>query len=156
MTRMIMDNINWTCKAFYELSLDELYDILFLRQEVFVVEQDCPYIDTDYKDQKGWHICAHLDGVLVAYTRILPKGISYKDYASIGRVITSSKIRGKGIGRPLMEKSIQYTYQLLGKQQIKISAQNHLRKYYGSLGFVPVGEIYDEDGIPHIAMILGI
>ena len=150
-----MEHISWVCKAFYDLSLDELYEILFLRQEVFVVEQDCPYIDTDFKDQKGWHVCGYdKDGHLIAYTRILPKGISYDHYASIGRVITSSRMRGKGIGRSLMEKSIQYAYDLLGLQVIKISAQNHLRSYYGSLGFRPTGDIYDEDGIPHIAMIL--
>lgn len=150
-----MIQLRWKCKPFRQLSLDELYEILFLRQEVFVVEQDCPYIDTDFKDQPAWHLCGYnQDGDLVAYTRLLPKGISYPDYISIGRVITSSKIRGKGMGRELMEISINKAKKLFGKSPIKISAQNHLRKYYGSLGFEPVGEIYDEDGIPHISMIL--
>lgn len=152
-----MDSLTWKCLAFDELSLAELYQILYLRQEVFIVEQDCPYLDTDYKDQPGWHLCGYdHEGDLVAYTRLLPKGISYTDYASIGRVITSSKIRGKGLGRELMEVSIHHCNRLFGEISIKISAQDHLRKYYGSIGFNPVGEIYDEDGIPHIAMILEI
>lgn len=150
-----MDTIKWTCKSFNELSIDELYQILHLRQVVFVVEQDCPYIDTDFRDQPAWHLSGHdTDGDLVAYTRILPKGVSYENYISIGRVVTSKKIRGKGLGRKLMTISIGKTRELLGNDPIKISAQNHLKKYYGSLGFVPVGDIYEEDGIPHIAMIL--
>lgn len=150
-----MNTIRWECKAFDELSLNELYLILNLRQVVFIVEQDCPYVDTDFRDQSAWHLCGYDDeGDLVAYTRILPKGISYEKYISIGRVITSEKIRGKGFGRKLMTISIDKTKELLGDAPIKISAQDHLRKYYGSLGFVPVGEVYDEDGIPHIGMIL--
>lgn len=150
-----MNTINWECKAFNELSLNELYHIINLRIVVFVVEQNCPYVDTDFKDQDAWHLCGYdTNGDLVAYTRILPKGISYENYISIGRVITAEKIRGKGFGRELMNVSINKTRELLGKHPIKISAQDHLRKYYGSLGFVPVGDIYDEDGIPHIGMIL--
>jgi ElaA protein len=150
-----MNSIKWECKAFKELNLDELYQILNLRQVVFVVEQDCPYIDTDFRDQPAWHLSGYdTDGDLVAYTRILPKGISYENYISIGRVVTSEKIRGKGLGRELMTVSIDKAKELLGNHPIKISAQDHLRKYYGSLGFISVGDIYDEDGIPHIGMIL--
>ncbi len=147
--------IKYRCFEFDDLTTHELYDIIHLRIEVFVVEQDCPYIDTDYRDQKAWHVCGRdEEGDLVAYTRILPVGVSYDNYASIGRVITSSKIRGKGKGRELMEVSIEATRQLLGNVPIKISAQSHLNKYYGSLGFVPTGEEYLEDGIPHIGMTL--
>ncbi len=150
-----MNTITWNCKAFNELSLEELYQLLRLRQEVFIVEQNCPYLDTDGKDQAAWHQCAYDEtGDLIAYTRLLPKGISYEKYISIGRVITAQKARGKGLGRPLMQHSIANARKLFGESPIKISAQDHLRKYYGSLGFIPIGDVYDEDGIPHIAMIL--
>lgn len=145
----------WSCKTFDELSLNELYQILQLRQEVFIVEQDCPYLDADDKDQKSSHQCAYdSTGDLIAYTRLVPKGVSYEKYISIGRVLTAQKARGKGLGRPLMHHSIENARKLFGESPIKISAQNHLRKYYNSLGFISVGDVYDEDGIPHIAMIL--
>ena len=150
-----MDTITWTCKNFEQLSLNELYQLLYLRQEVFIVEQNCPYFDLDFMDQAAYHLCGYdSEGDLVAYTRLLPKGTSYPGYNSIGRVITSAKIRGKGLGRGLMELSIDYTRKLIGDSPIKIGAQDHLRKYYGSLGFEPVGETYYEDGILHISMIL--
>ena len=150
-----MDTYKWICKAFGELTTEELYQILNLRNEVFVVEQDCVYLDTDQKDQLSWHFCGWNEtGDLVAYTRLVPKGISYADYASIGRVLTSQKVRGKGLGRPLMIKSITAAKKLFGEGPIKISAQDHLRNYYGSVGFEAVGEIYEEDGIPHVAMVL--
>ncbi len=152
-----MMEIKWSCFSFKELDLWLLYEILALRQEVFVVEQDCPYLDADGKDQEGWHVCGHdKEGVLVAYTRILPRGISYSDYVSIGRVITSSKIRGQKKGRELMKVSIDVTYKLLGKCPIKISAQSHLQPYYQSVGFRTIGDEYDEDGIPHVAMLLDV
>jgi len=150
-----MDAIIWKCKAFEQLSSNELYQILYLRQEVFIVEQNCPYLDIDFRDQPAAHLCGYdREGDLIAYSRLLPKGISYPEYNAIGRVITSSKARGKGLGRELMETSIDNTRKLFGNSPIKIGAQNHLRKYYGSLGFEPIGEVYDEDGIPHISMIL--
>jgi ElaA protein len=150
-----MMHISWTCPPFGELTSQQLYDIMVLRQAVFVVEQNCPYLDADGLDQVGWHLCGYdEEGDLVAYARILPQGTSYSHYPAIGRVVTSSKIRGKGHGRELMRTCIRHTKALLGKSPIKISAQNHLRDYYRSLGFQPVGEVYDEDGIPHIAMLL--
>ena len=150
-----MNTLTWECKSFDELNITELYRLLCLRQEVFVVEQNCPYLDTDDKDQSAWHLCGYdVDGDLVAYSRLLPKGVSYENYPAIGRVVTSSKIRGKGLGGELMSMSIEHTKKLFGAYSIKISAQNHLRKFYGSLGFNPVGEVYDEDGIPHISMVL--
>ncbi len=147
--------LQWKCLHFDNLSLKELYDIMVLRQEVFVVEQDCPYIDCDGKDIVSWHVCGYdSDGDLVGYTRIVPKGISYEKYPSIGRVVTSAKIRGKKKGRELMQVSIDYLRELQGNDPIKISAQSHLQKYYGSLGFVTVTDEYDEDGIPHVGMLL--
>lgn len=138
-----------------DLTKEQLYALLRLRAEVFVVEQNCPYQDLDNKDQRATHLLGTTpDGRLAAYTRILPKGISYIDHASIGRVITAPFARGKGLGRELMKKSIATLYDKYGKQTIKISAQAHLQDYYSSVGFEGHGEIYDEDGIPHRGMIL--
>lgn len=144
----------WECKPFQSLTLEELYAILALRAEVFVVEQNCPYQDLDGKDQKGLHLCGYADdGTLIAYTRILKKGISYADYASIGRVITKASARGGGLGYELMKQSAEMLYTHYGQQPIKISAQSHLQNFYGKLGYVGLGEEYLEDDIPHRAMI---
>ncbi|MEL6941294.1 MAG: GNAT family N-acetyltransferase [Bacteroidota bacterium] len=145
--------MNFTLKPFYELSLDELYECLRLRQEVFIVEQNCPYLDNDDKDQKGLHLMGRVDGELVAYARLLPKGISYENYPSIGRILTSEKGRGKNYGKQLVATAISEIEQLWGEQAIKISAQQYLLKFYNELGFQEVGEGYLEDDIPHIAMI---
>jgi len=143
--------INWTIKRFDELTLDELYAILQLRNEVFVVEQNCVYNDTDGKDQLAWHLIATGDKKLVAYTRILPPGISYSDPA-IGRVVTSFSNRRSGLGRELMKRSIEACEKLFGKISITLSAQVYLQSFYESLGFIVVGEEYLDDGIPHIKM----
>lgn len=146
--------LHFKCLSFQELTLDELYAILQLRAEVFVVEQDCVYQDLDGKDQQGHHLLGFDDdGDLVAYTRLLGKGISYPEYPSIGRVITSIKVRRNGAGKILMEKSIAESERLFGESPIKISAQVYLDRFYRNLGFVPMGEEYLEDGIPHISMI---
>ncbi len=145
--------INWLCCPFDKLSLQQLYDIMVLRQEVFVVEQDCPYLDADGKDQASWHLMAYQGDDLVAYTRIVPQGVSYEHYVSIGRVVNSEKVRGQGIGQELMQRSIQECHSLFGEQKIKISAQVYLLRFYTNLGFQAVGEEYLEDGIPHTAMI---
>ena len=143
------------CKPFYDLSTDELYAILSLRQEVFVVEQDCVYLDTDFKDQHCWHVMAWDDeGKLVAYTRLVPKGLIYDEFTSIGRVITAPSVRGSGFGKKLINASIDWIERLFGKQAVKISAQCYLIRFYESFGFEIHGEEYLEDGIPHIAMIL--
>ncbi|MCB0633279.1 MAG: GNAT family N-acetyltransferase [Saprospiraceae bacterium] len=141
------------CLTFYELELDQLYELMALRQAVFVVEQNCPYLDADGKDQASWHLLGYQHNVLVAYTRLIPVGLSYAEYASIGRVITSALVRGTGIGRKLMEESLARMETLFDHPVIKISAQSYLIDFYGSLGFKPVGDPYLEDGIPHIAMI---
>ena len=148
--------IHYQTKKYSELSLNELYAILVLRQEVFVVEQDCPYLDADGNDQASLHICGwNEEGKLLSYTRIVPKGILYDKYISIGRVIVVESLRGSGEGQKLMEVSIDACRILSPGTRIKISAQSHLQKFYNRLGFVSVGEGYLEDGIPHVGMVLG-
>jgi ElaA protein len=144
--------ITWTIKKFEELSLQELYAILQLRSEVFVVEQNCVFQDMDNKDQSSHHLMGWEYNTLLAYTRLIPPGTSY-EFSSIGRVVTASSARGSGIGKLLMEKSIQQLEQLFGKQPIKIGAQLYLREFYHSFGFKQAGDIYVEDGIDHIEMI---
>lgn len=143
--------VNWIIKRFAELTLDELYAILQLRNEVFIVEQTCVYNDTDGKDQPAWHLMAIEDDKLVAYTRILSPGVSYSDPA-IGRVVTSSSKRRSGLGRELMKRSIEACEKFFGKSSITLSAQVYLQSFYESFGFIVVGEEYLEDGIPHIKM----
>lgn len=147
-------SITIKCVPFYELSHDELYAILALRQEVFVVEQNCPFLDADGKDQIALHLMIFdKDQQLVAYTRLFDKDVYYEGYTSIGRVVTSPKARGGGLGRVLMEKSIEKVLELFGQAPIEIGAQKYLEKFYQSLGFQPTGNDYIEDGIPHTYMI---
>lgn len=143
----------WTCKKFQELSVDELYSILRLRSDIFVVEQNCVFLDLDNKDQKCFHMMGWDGNNLVASTRLVPKGVSYPDYHSIGRVVNSRDYRRLGLGKELMAVSIEKCIELFGDSPIKIGAQLYLKKFYESLGFVQTGEIYDEDGIDHIEMI---
>lgn len=139
---------------FAELTTYQLYELLALRSEVFVVEQDCVYQDLDFLDQQSLHLLGYdEEGQLMAYARILEAGLSYPDYASIGRVITSSKARGTGLGYELMRHAYKGLVKAYGPQAVKISAQAHLQGFYGKLGYVGVGEVYLEDGIPHRAMI---
>ena len=145
-------NIRWSCKKFADLSVDELYAILALRSTVFVVEQQCVFLDIDYKDQPGHHLMAWNAEKLVAYSRLLPAAVAYPQ-ASIGRVVTASTVRGSGVGRQLMQRSIEMCYALYGKQPLRIGAQFHLRHFYASFGFKQVSEVYDEDGIDHIQML---
>jgi ElaA protein len=148
-----MSQLHWECRQFSELSLDQLYALLQLRAEVFVLEQQCPYQDPDGNDQEALHVLGLADGQLLAYTRLLPPGIRY-DSCSIGRVVTSKAIRGDGTGQQLMEKSIEYCYKNWGQTPITISAQQYLEKFYNGLGFETESEPYQEDGIPHIQMRL--
>lgn len=142
----------WVCKKFEELTLTELYCILKLRSEVFVIEQNCNYQDPDGKDLESYHLCAWLHDQLVAYCRILPPGIAYPQ-ASIGRVLTSGAHRKDGYGKILMQKAIKKTYELFDVSEIKIGAQQYLFQFYSNLGFTPTGAPYLEDDIPHIAML---
>lgn len=146
--------LQYTCRAFHELTLDELYDTMTLRQAVFAVEQNCVYLDADGKDQTAWHVLGkNAAGDLLAYARLMPQGIAYKEYASIGRVLSAQAVRGTGEGRHLMAVSIQKAEQLWPGVTLKISAQVYLLQFYQSFGFRPQGETYLEDGIPHIAML---
>ena len=144
--------LSWTLKKFEDLSPYELYAILRLRSEVFVVEQNCVFLDMDDKDQQCYHLLGWQSDLLTAYTRLVPPGISYEQ-PSIGRVVTSPAARGSGIGKLLIEKSIGETIKLFGNSPIRIGAQLYLKRFYESFGFVQVGDIYDEDGIDHIKMI---
>lgn len=145
--------INWECKSFNELSNEELYKILQLRIEVFVVEQNCVFQDCDDKDQASFHFLGWRQNKLVAYTRLMPAGIAYEE-TSIGRVVTSPSARGSQTGRELMIRSIDKLYELFGRSPIKIGAQLYLKKFYSSLGFIACSDIYLEDGIEHIKMKL--
>ena len=145
--------LQWALKKFAELTVAELYAILQLRNEVFVVEQNCPYQDADDKDQKSLHFMGWDGSTLVAYTRIIPQGISYTE-ASIGRVVTSPKYRDLGAGKTLMQLSITNTFNQFNCSQIKIGAQLYLKKFYEGLGFIQCSPEYLEDNIPHIEMLL--
>ena len=145
-------NINWFCKAFNSLTQDELYSILQLRNEVFVVEQNCVYQDCDNIDQNSYHFMGWQQNKLVAYTRLIPSGVVFEEI-SIGRVVTSPSIRRTKVGKELMIRSIEKLYELFGKSKIKIGAQLYLKSFYESLGFIKSSDIYLEDGIEHIKMI---
>lgn len=152
---MQQQEFQFTCLPFEQLSVQELYDIMVLRQAIFVVEQDCPYLDADGIDSAGWHLMGrNPKGKLVLYTRLLPKGISYKNYTSIGRVVNHKSTRGMGAGQLLMWKSIELCRHLFGNEPIKIGAQTYLLEFYGKFGFQSTGENYLEDGIPHTKMVL--
>lgn len=146
--------LSFFAKTFEELNTNELYQILALRAEVFVVEQNCPYQDVDGKDIHARHVLAYQNGKLVAYARVLKKGVSYQDYVSIGRVVTANKIRSQKQGHALMRYTLEQCEKNFANTSIKISAQAHLEKFYNKHDFVATGEAYLEDGIPHIGMIL--
>ena len=145
--------MNWTCKKFEDLKPRELYSIMHLRNQVFVVEQKCIYQDADNKDIYCHHLMARKNNTLIAYARILPAGIAFME-VSIGRIVTSPSQRRTGIGRILLQKSIEQTYLLYGKVPIRIGAQLYLKKFYESFNFQPTGPHYLEDDIEHIEMIL--
>ncbi|MDG1528232.1 MAG: GNAT family N-acetyltransferase [Polaribacter sp.] len=139
-------------KEFYQLSLEELYRILQLRSEIFVVEQNCVYQDLDFKDQKALHVFGKKKDKIITYTRIFKPGDYFKE-ASIGRVVVEGKERKLGYGHDLMKASIYAIKIHFNVDKITISAQVYLKKFYESHGFKKVGEEYLEDGIPHIEMI---
>jgi ElaA protein len=145
--------LRWTLIPFHQLTIDQLYKILQLRIAVFVVEQHCIFQDADDKDREAWHLCGWDGDRLVAYTRILPPGISYAE-ASIGRVLTARTVRGRNIGKELMQRSVEAVYQLFGKTPIQIGAQLYLQQFYEGFGFKKNSDVYQEDNIPHIKMIL--
>lgn len=146
--------IKFVCLPFDELNIYQLYELLKLRQEVFIVEQQCYYLDNDGRDLESFHLMGmdHNNKIL-AYARLLPPGISYPDYASFGRIVTAPTFRGKMLGRKLMEEVMTKCESLFPSQPIKISAQSYLLRFYESFGFIKVGEEYLEDDIPHHAMV---
>jgi ElaA protein len=148
-----MNDVKWVCKHFDELTAHELYAIIKLRNEVFVVEQTCVFQDADDKDQYCYHLCGFVSNKLVAYARLVPAGISYS-YNSIGRVITSPGHRKEGLGKALMTEAIRQVEKLFGRNSLKIGAQLYLKDFYEGFGFRQCGEMYLEDGIPHIEMVL--
>lgn len=143
--------LEWTIKSFESLSVNELYDILRLRSEIFVVEQNCVYLDLDGKDQKALHLFGTFEGNIVAHARLFKPGISFV-HASIGRVTVEAKYREKKWGHELMRQAIAGVLEHFGETEITIGAQLYLKKFYESHGFVQTSEMYLEDDIPHIQM----
>ena len=143
--------LTWKYNSFNELSPAMLYAILQLRNEVFVVEQNCVYQDADNKDDKSFHLSGWDGDILVAYCRILPPGISFQD-ASIGRVVSNPRYRKTGSGRALMELAVHKTREQFNCSTITIGAQLYLKQFYESFGFKQVSHTYLEDNIPHIEM----
>lgn len=144
--------LNWRLKAFSELSNYELYEVLKLRSKVFVVEQNCVFLDMDDKDTKCLHLMGFADSALVAYSRLVPAGVSYKEM-SIGRVVTDPDYRAKGLGMELMELSVEKAIESYGAGPIRIGAQLYLKAFYERFGFNINSAEYIEDGIPHIEML---
>ena len=146
--------MTWYCVAFDGLSLTDLYDLMRLRQEVFVVEQNCVYLDADGYDQNARHLLGRDgEGQLVACLRLFAPGVKYPNEASIGRVCTAASLRRTGLGRELMRRGIAEAERLWPGCGIRLSAQVYLLKFYESLGFATASEPYDEDGIPHVEMV---
>lgn len=141
----------WELKKFADLTTTVLHDILKLRTDIFVVEQKCPYPEIDGKDPKSQHLMYWENDHIVAYSRLLPPGVSYEE-ASIGRVVVAKSHRKTGLGYQLLEQSIKATL-AQRNQPIKIGAQAHLESFYGAAGFIKVSDVYIEDDIPHIEML---
>lgn len=144
--------LDWKTMPFADFTVKELYEVLQLRSEVFVVEQDCVYQDIDFKDQKALHVLGYKKEKLVAYTRVFKPG-DYFDEASIGRVVVQESERKYGYGHDLIKESIKVIKTKLNTTTIHISAQAYLEKFYKTHGFSQTGKGYLEDGIPHIKMI---
>jgi ElaA protein len=143
--------IQWKIKSFENLSVTELYDLLRLRSAIFVVEQNCVYLDLDGKDKVALHLLGEFDGIIVAYSRLFKPGISFAN-ASIGRVVVDADYRDRKWGHDLMRESIIGIKYHFGESKITIGAQLYLKKFYESHGFVQTSEMYLEDDIPHIEM----
>ena len=147
-----MRDIEWRFLAFEALGAAELYAVLQLRSEVFVVEQACIFQDMDGADSTAMHVLGTLGGQLVAYARCLPAGSKYLE-ASMGRVVTHASVRGTGAGHALVEKALACLAQQWGSQAIRIGAQARLELFYRQHGFVSTGHLYMEDGISHVEML---
>lgn len=143
--------MNWDCLRFDELGVQRLHEILLRRAEVFIVEQNCVYQDVDGLDPQGLHLMATEQGQLLAYARLLPPGLKAASPV-IGRVLTTAAARGRGLGHALAAQAVRECERLWPGQGITLFAQAHLQDYYGRAGFAGVGEVFDEDGIPHREM----
>ena len=143
--------IKFVWKNFDELSNDELYAALHLRQEVFVVEQDCPYLDADNSDQNAFHLLCYEGNKLIAYLRAFKPGVKY-DGSSMGRIVTEINSRGLGLGKEITKEGVKFLKKEYPNHEIVISAQHRLKHFYIDLGFIPRGEVYLEDDIDHIQM----
>lgn len=147
-----MQGRKYQLRSFSELSANQLYEILRLRSEVFVVEQDCVYQDLDGLDQASLHLCEWHGSDLLAYTRLLAPGVDFKDASAIGRIITSPSVRRNGHGRPIVAESIKICEEQWPSFPIKLHAQTYLLKFYREFGFEPYGDEFLEDGLPHFFM----
>jgi ElaA protein len=145
--------MEWKLKTFDELTGHELYRILQARVHVFMLEQSCLYPEIDGKDQASRHLFLEADGEIAAYCRILPSGVSYPE-SSIGRVLVKETYRGQGLAQELMTRALAFLKEEWGETAVKIQAQNYLHSFYGSFGFQAVSDVYLEDNIPHVDMIL--
>lgn len=145
--------MDWKTYRFDELTAENLYEVLKLRVDVFVVEQNCPYPELDNLDQQSIHLLCREDGVVQAYARLVPAGVKY-DLPSIGRVIVRKEARGSGLAKQLLERSIDYILTDWKAPEIQLQGQVYLQGFYQSFGFRPVSDSYDEDGIPHVDMKL--
>ena len=143
-------------KSFQELSLEVFHDIIALRIQIFIIEQNCPYQEVDGKDKLAHHLFFKNEmDEIIAVTRILPQGISYEEVA-IGRVVVHEEYRGTGLGNQLMADSMNFVRDKYGEVPVRLSAQKHLENYYGNHGFKSTGKEYLEDGIPHVEMLCNI
>lgn len=153
LTHQNMDHlIKWSIKSINELSATEYHRILALRTCIFVVEQDCPYQEADDKDLLSYHVYGLLNGTVVAVCRIIPPAVSYSEI-SIGRVAVAKKYRGTNVGNELMIQSLSFILKKWDTQSVRISAQEHLQKFYSRFGFKTVSYVYLEDNIPHVEML---
>lgn len=144
--------MTWCIKSFQELTNDELYEILQVRTAIFVVEQKCAYLEVDGKDKLAYHLFKKENEKIIAYLRVLPKGISYRE-ASLGRIIVKQAQRGTGLGRELVARGIDFLENQLHEKTIKIQAQSRLQTFYESFGFRSISDIYSDEGLPHVDML---
>ncbi|GAA0739021.1 GNAT family N-acetyltransferase [Clostridium oceanicum] len=144
--------MNFIIKKFNDLTLEELYSILKARNKVFIEEQNCPYMDLDSLDQNSYHLFLKEKNEVIAYLRILKKGLSFKEI-SIGRVLVLKEYRKKGLAYKMVLKAISFIEKNLNEKEIRISAQEYIKSFYKGLGFKEVSEVYLEDNIPHIEML---
>ena len=147
-----MSDVVWSSVRFADLSPLDVHDILRLRQDVFVIEQNCIFHEIDGRDPKAVHVLGRRDGRLVAYARVFTPGAMY-DEASIGRIATDPSVRGTGLGHELFRESLRITQELAPGAPIRLAAQAHLERFYGAYGFVGMGDRYMDDGIVHLDML---